>query len=99
MTEQTLQEIPNLEPRIACLSVCVPPMKLDASSAQLLATFTVIAYPVRVQNVRLVKHQGEIKVWCPSRDFSFISAAKPIIIEAAMKAVRKGMEDLDVLAD
>ncbi|SDY18371.1 hypothetical protein [Citreimonas salinaria] len=98
MTDTNTHEMPALNPRIANLSINVPPMKMEASNAQLLATFTVLAYPIRVQNVRLVKHQGEIKVWCPSRDFSFISAAKPVIIEAAMNAVREGLAEMDAMA-
>ena len=74
--------------RVTDMAVCTPPKKLR-DDLQLLATFDVLIWPIRANKVRLVRHQGEVKVWASSPDLRFLSAAKPLIIEEAMRTARE----------
>lgn len=74
--------------RVMNMVVCTPPKKLR-SDLDLLATFDVLMWPVRVSNTRLVRHQGEVKLWASSPDFRFLSDAKALIIEEVMRTARE----------
>lgn len=87
-TEQT--------PKIINMTMCMPPAQLK-NDVQLLATFGAIMWPIRADNLRLVRHKGELKIWTQTPDLRILSTAKPVIIEAAMETVRKAMDEIEQL--
>lgn len=91
-----MQDAEQEDPSIRNMAICTPPKKMK-NDAELLATFDVTMWPVRAKNLRLVRHQGTLRIWTTTRDLNFISSAKVIIIEAAMEKVRDALDHLDVL--
>ena len=89
MTEGTTDNTP----RIVKMSMCVPPEKLD-NNTMLLATFNLFMWPIHVENLRLVRRKGEMRIWYPSKDMRILSNAQPIVIEAAMETARQAMDDI-----
>jgi hypothetical protein len=84
--------------KIINMAICTPPHKLSGE-AKLLATFGVIVWPMVANNLRLVQHKGEIKIWMPTQDVRFLSEAKPLIIKAAMETARNAIDDMGELVD
>lgn len=84
--------------RIFGMAVCTPPQKLGGD-VELLATFSVFVWPIRATNLRLIRQKGEVKLWLPTRDVRFLSDARPMIIEAAMKTARDAYSDLGALVE
>ncbi|WOI55138.1 hypothetical protein [Palleronia sp. LCG004] len=87
----------NNPPKILEMSMCVPPRRLTGD-AELLATFGVLMWPMRIDGLQLVRNKGELRLWSPTKEFRFLSDAKALVIEAAMNAVRDGLDDMEELA-
>ena len=91
-----MQDTERKPPKITDMTVCMPPKKLRPDT-ELLATFTLLMWPLQCKNLRLVRQGGEIKLWTMTPELRFLADARPIIIEAAMKKVRNALDTLDVL--
>ncbi|MGR3823877.1 MAG: hypothetical protein ACU0A5_15015 [Salipiger marinus] len=79
--------------RILDMAVCTPPQKIRPD-AELLATFALVLWPVRAQGLKLVRHNGEVKLWTSTPDLRFVADARQAIIEAATAEARRGLEGL-----
>lgn len=80
--------------RIKDMIVCMPPKRLRPDT-ELLATFTLLMWPLYCQNLRLVRQGGEIKLWTMTPEMRFLSKAQPIIIEAAKECVREALGQIE----
>lgn len=85
-------------PKILNMAMCMPPQKLKGG-VELLATFGVLMYPVCLKNLRLVREDGELKIWTSTPDMRFIAEARPVIIAAAQEVARQAIEDMEELAE
>lgn len=91
-----MQDIEQKPPKITDVAMSIPPKKLR-SDTELLATFTLLMWPLCAKNLRLVRQGGEIKLWTMTPELRFLGSAKPIIIEAAMEQVRSALDSMDIL--
>ena len=62
--------------------------------AEVLATFSLVMWPVRVHGLKLVRHNGVVSLWTSSKGLRFVADAREAIIEAATAEARKGLEGL-----
>lgn len=65
--------------------------------AELLATFAVLMWPVRVDGVQLVRCHGSLRLWTPTRDLRFMSAAERAIIVAAQETAHQAIEAMEMI--
>ncbi|WP_297775636.1 hypothetical protein [uncultured Roseovarius sp.] len=90
--------IDKTDTKIIDMVICTPPQKLNAE-AKLLATFGVIVWPIVASNLKLVKHNGEIKLWTSTASMRFLSDSKSRIIEAAIMTARQALDDMEDLGE
>jgi hypothetical protein len=83
----------EFKPKIVDMALCVPPRGLR-EGVELLATFTLVMWPIRARGLRLVRDRGELNVVAPTSDLKFMADARPIIIEAAKAQARNGIEEM-----
>ena len=88
----------ELNPRIINMAVCTPPRKLKGD-VEVLATFEVLMWPVHVAGMQLVRRNGDVKLWGPTPELRFLSKARPVIIEAAMRTAREAIDGMAEIAE
>ena len=88
-----MTEPENRALRILDMAVCTPPQKIKPD-AEVLATFSLVMWPVRVHGLKLVRHNGVVSLWTSSKGLRFVADAREAIIEAATAEARKGLEGL-----